>query len=523
MKDIYDAFWSKCRPGVNTYEYLEYCGNIPQAPIPTVFRPPPLYGDLVKYISKGPFDFLVEKQGDYVYSWPTVKTLDVSVRKMDRKVNYSFRQDPNHYRALTFVDNMYRDAFTTRHMTLDEVCSDLDWSKATGAAWTMAGFRKKADILRAGMVEAVMDPSVVNIKPVWKAVGKEEYRLRSDYYDQLKQRTFIVEPFELLFHRKRIFGVQNERMKNVGWSAYGVNPYSGGVQTIATRLLKHKRFFMLDGKLWDRVFALLAEVYDIKCKYIPDDPFLQWVVKNGVCSYVILPNGDIVFKTWGNNSGSGCTTVDNITGMSIILSHAFFYLGMTVKELEKVECFLFGDDVLGSHSLPDTITDEAIEKAFRYVFGLYGVELDPFLSSSDLTQFSFLGFTFRQHNGQWIPCYPLDKLAYSALHEPTYVSPNAEISKLASLMLMSAGNGEIVFNQFRQALCDVVLNVDCESAFILRKNSFASVPTYHQVIDWYLGLESINVDLVFCHVAYPLYGGVEEQKEIWPKLNELTN
>ncbi len=513
VADIYDKFWSRLQLGRDTYEYFTYCGNIPMMPIPSSPNYENVQGNLVIYIQGESRSRLEDLKGDYVFSRPSRNTLDISVRKMDRKVNYSFRTDPAHYRALGYIESMFREALTTRHMTLEEVMLDIDWTKATGVAWTNAGFKHKSDVLRSGMVKAVLDEStVLKVKPVWKAVGKEEFRTRRDYVDLAKQRTFIIEPFELLFHRKRLFGLQNERMKCVGWSAYGINPYEGGVWGMARRLTKNKHFFMLDGKLWDRIFALLNEVYEMRTKYIPDDPFIKWVVENGICSYVILPNGDIVFKTWGNNSGSGCTTGDNILGMCVCVAHVFFYLGITESQLDQVVMYAFGDDVLGSHSFD--FTDQEMEAAFKHVFGLYGVELDPFVSGDNLEDFSFLGFSFKKLGDYWIPKYPLERLAYSFLYEPNSVKVEAEISKMCSLMLMSAGNGEDYYNLFRSSLCDVLLNCDCPTAIQLRHDHFRSVPVYNSVINWYLGLEGVDTYFSkFLQVSSFCEGGWKEQKE----------
>lgn len=490
---IYDDFWGRLRHDKpNTFEFLSYLGYIPLMPIPLYPRAEPSFGSLVTYLSEFHLNYFQSVKGDYVYSWPTQKTLDVSVRKMDRKVATQFRSDVNHYRALQFVEDMFKECLNTRHMTIEEVVKDINWTKAAGPALAMSGYKKKSDVLSSGYLSSLLDESVMRVKPVWKAVGKEEYRTREDYFQNFKQRTFIIEPLELLIHRKRLFGIQNERMKMVGWSAYGLNPYEGGVSQLARKLKRHHRFFMLDGKLWDRIFAILREVYDIKIKGIPYDPFLEWVVDNGIESTIILPDGSVVSKSWGNNSGSGCTTVDNVLGMAVMIAHSFFHLGCSTSTVSDIVCNLFGDDVIGSHSLPDSITDEMIEQAFRDVFGMYGVELDPFLSSNDLTQFSFLGFTFEPYGDSWIPKYDLPRLAYSFLYEPVAVRAEAELSKLASLMLMSAGNGEEVFNQFREALCDVVLNVDCKDALLLRENNFSNIPNYLQVIDWYLGLECVS-------------------------------
>jgi hypothetical protein len=280
---------------------------------------------------------------------------------------------------------------------------------------------------------------------------------------------------------------------------------------------------MLDGVKWDRIFAMMSYVYKIRVVCIPPDPHLNWVVKNSINSYVLLPNGDVVYKTWGNNSGSGTTTGDNILGMTYCVSHSFYELGCTTQQINEFVVYLFGDDVMLSHNIPEDISDDQIEDAFRRTFSLYGVELDPFVSGRDLSQFTFLGFSFAKFEDYWVPKYPVSRLAFAFLHEHDASKPIAEISKMCSLMLMSAGNGPDIFNMFRDALLEVVINVDIAITKLLRCNNFAAVPTFTQVVDWYCGLEGQGV-VHFLHTLDDFIGGDEEQNhyEEGRKSNEIT-
>jgi hypothetical protein len=503
--------WERIHPGLDTYEFLDYIGRFPVQPLPIQARYEPMDGKYISFIEPNVLARLQGLSGDYVYSRSDYKHNDASVRKMDRAPCYDFEKCPNFYLAFAYVSDMFRECLKVRHMTPQEVLETSELDKAAGFFFSQKGFKKKADVVRAGYMSRMFDPQLTSFRPLWKAVGKEEYRLREHYLLQDKQRTFIVEPFELYFHHKRIFGNQNEAIKGVGWSAYGLNPYEGGVNRMAKRLLRNPRFIMLDGKLWDRVFAIMSYIYKMRAEGVDFDSFMEWVIANNICSFVLLPNGDVIFKTWGNNSGSATTTGDNILGMALCVAHSFLNLGLLPQQLDHIVAYLFGDDVMLSHNLPLSVSDEQIEKVFRDTFLMYGVEMDPFVSGSNLSDFTFLGFTFEKMDDHWVPKYPLDRLAFSFLHQHDKCSPEAEISKMSSLMLMSAGNGEEYFSLFRTAFMDVILNVDVAITKQLRLNNFAAVPSFADVVNWYCGLEGSCVVSNFLHTVTVLEGGDEAQ------------
>jgi hypothetical protein len=395
--------------------------------------------------------------------------------------------------ALKIVDEKFSDILRSSFFNIEETIKSIDWSKAPGFIETKSGFRKKYDLLMNGYIsEFFCFPEVINEIPIWKASGKEdEWLTVEEYMEEFKQRTFIIEPICLLFHHKRIYGRQVENFKNFWWSAYGFNPYEGGVHDMAQRLLKFKRKFKFDGKKWDRMFPHLQEVFNLKNKYLPDDPFKAWVTEHNVNSHVVFPNGDFVYKTWGNNSGSGSTTMDNILGMAICLVHS--YLRLTHGDMsifdnnEKVFAFLFGDDVVGGDNLD--YTDQEVERVVRETFGLYGIELDPYQASENLEDMDFLGFTFAQVRGYWIPVYNKSKLMHSFLYNLKRMENDGEVSKILSLLIMSLGHGEDFYTELSNIVKTILVNVDTELSLLLRENNWSMFPTYDGLFHWYVGLE----------------------------------
>lgn len=477
---------------INSYTNFTYIGRFPTPPIPRVAR---YEAPITSFKSVfNDYNWFEREMSDLVVAKNTVKTLDKSVRKMDVIPTRDYLECSYFPRVIEFVADNFREALTQTSMSIDECFSSMDMDKATGYILRQNGYKKKYQVISQGVWRQFLDLGLIKEIPLWLASGKErEYLFRSDYVEDEKQRTFIIEPFELLFHKKIIYGNQNTGMKNAWWSAYGINPYEGGVNRMARRLLKFKRFTMFDIIRYDRKFPHMRNVFSIRNRFIPESPFRDWVTENSCKSRVVLPNGDCIEKDWGNNSGSGTTTGDNIIGMAIPIVHFLLRLGVKEEEINQmVDAFLFGDDVVMGDNLdiPDDLFREELERTFR----LYGFEFDPLVVSHSLSDMEFLGFKFEKYNGMWIPKYNLGVLSFGFIHNHDQIDKIAEISKFGSIMLMSAGHGEVIYNKFRDELINVLCNYNDERVKFLKFNNFAGVPSFEETMRWYLGLESSSGD-----------------------------
>lgn len=411
---------------------------------------------------------------------------------MDRPVTREYLKCPLYKEAVEIVLEEFREALEQPPMTLDGALRSMDLTKASGYVLRQSGYKKKYQAVMTGVVFQFLSKGILDEIPLWLACGKErEFLYRSDYIGDKKQRTFIVEPFELLLHHKIIYGNQSEGMKGHWWSAYGLNPYQGGVNNMARKLLRYRRFTMFDVVRYDRLFPHMRDVFYIRNECVADSPFKEWVTNNCCDSMVVLPNGDVIFKTWGNNSGSGTTTGDNIIGMAICLVHAFLRLGCDHEQIsEMVWAYLFGDDVVLADSLD--CSDEELKEVLISTFALYGFKFDPLIISNKLEDMEFLGFKFVKMGDFWVPKYDLGVLCFGFTHNHDTVDKLSEISKFGSLMLMSAGHGEEVYNKFRVELLKVLVNFDHVKINGLKHNNFAGVPTFEETLNWYVGYESNN-------------------------------
>jgi hypothetical protein len=483
-----------------TYSYVKYIGTVPVQPQPLRAKCELVENNLFLYAPDYFKTFCNKEAGDYVVSNSTAEHLSRSIRKVDAPVVHRFREDrENFVKALDYVNSQFSVCFKAPDMDSIQILDETVLDSSSGVKFAQMGLPKKGDVLRADLHNLEFPHPNMEEMVLWKVSGKIEPRTRHDYVDEMKQRTFIIQPFDALWHTKKYYGNQNKAMKMVGDSYYGFNPYEGGVNRLAHSLLRHKRFWMLDGKGWDRLLPMMREIYLLRDQFKTADELLRWTRDNMINSYLVLPNGDVIYKEWGNNSGSGNTTCDNILGMDIVLGHVFSYLGYSKEEIKaRTHIAIFGDDVVGGDSLTE-VSDEKLEAAFRHVFtNLYGIVLDPFVITRDVTELSFLGFEFAKYCDWYVPAYPLEKLCASVRGNVKSMKVEAELAKFASLMLMSAGHGITVFNFFRNALLEIIGGSDHPKCVELRKSDLnITIPNFYSVMAWYIGFEGESFDSFF--------------------------
>lgn len=499
---MHESFMSKVVDSTTHYSNFELIGKHPAPKYPDLVNYEMPLSNLSVFIDLSDQEWLKSISGDFVISKSTNRTLDLSVRKMDVLPIYEYMFDPDFDRAYDFVSEMYSSALTATPWNVEETLEDLDLSKASGAIYTASGYRTKADLVSDGFIPELLNLNITAFRPIWKASGKVELRDRSKYVVDESQRTFIIEPFESLFHRKRLFGQQNHNLKNVGWSSYGFNPYDGGVNRLGHKLSHFRRKMEWDAVKWDRRIPHMREVCALRTTHLMDndDGFLPWVVDSLCDSVVLLPNGDLIFKSWGNNSGSGTTTGDNILAMNIIIAHAIYRVhrahGKKPPHFSVIlkSCFYatFGDDVVGGDNFE--FSDEAMYSFFLSTFHLYGIELDPLVITNNVEDLHFLGFRFKNLGGSYIPEYNLGRIVSSFYQDSEKATLSGEFSKMTSLMLLSAGHGQVVFDRLRSIVLDVLTS--CRSKELDTYRLY-ELPTFEQTINWYLGHEGSGSCFLF--------------------------
>jgi hypothetical protein len=420
------------------------------------------------------------------------KSFDTSFRKMDVAPCRSYDQHHLFERALEHTYHTYGRVFASIGdcciSNTEEVMASIVMDKSSGVPWVLLGLRTKAACFSNPAFRAYMSNWPDMIEPVWKVIDKIEWYHKDDI-DKGKVRTFIIPPADFLFWQKVLYQKQNEAMKMVHTSAYGFNPYGGGTNELALKLLINPVFFMYDVSGYDRKMPIMQEVYDLRNSYLPDDlePLYKWVSHNTVHSLLIHPDGTIVLKDVGNNSGSGNTTSDNILSHDIISNH--FVLSAIEPDFENINFFvrqLFGDDCVGSCPECDFVE---LERIIRSTFALYGYELDPVVISHDLTDMEFLGFRFGFRDGYWIPVYDQKRLLASFCYEIQNKRPSASLCKAYSLTVMAFGGDQETFNEMRTALAHHLDYFKSSTDPNIQSFVEMGVPSYSDCFSFFTGLE----------------------------------
>lgn len=293
----------------------------------------------------------------------------------------------------------------------------------------------------------------------WNTVGKVEV-IPTDNIKAGKIRIFQVPPMEFVFTQKKFTLRLSERFKGLGWSAYGFNPYRGGMHNLATSLLKKRHRICYDVSGWDKFICFIRTVYTNQAHLqdipIEDREEFSWMVQNLTNIYLRLPNGKVILKDLGNPSGSGSTTLDNIRCHIILLLVLMYWAYFekngrkpTIHEIDNQFASIFGDDnIIGVDEEFDLLGDfDWMSKKMS----LFCLKLKFLVhTQNDLDGLSFLGAHFVKRDGVYIPRFDVQRLSYSMVYDLKPLKLVPYISKIFSLFLMSFGNSEHYL--FRNAL-----------------------------------------------------------------------
>lgn len=398
---------------------------------------------------------LREYAGEFYKVSGTVKTVEGSILKMDVPRTTKFKESRHWGSVKSFVFDKLKPVLDDPvRWNSEKIISTVNMPTSSGQPWLRHGFKKKSDFYASNAAREYLfkynHPD--GFPPVWKIVDKVEW-YPVEKLDAGKVRTFIIPPAHFVHFQKMYFGNQNERLKNFWWSAYGFNPYSGGVHRMATLLNAKRVKVCFDVGGWDRSLPHMPSVYNLRMAYLDHmDPTLHWVVENTIRSFLLHPDGHLLYKYLGNNSGSGNTTTDNIIAHMLVLALALFELfDGDIQQVLDVIANLFGDDAILSFDTDKSF--EEIEKIFRDVYGWFGFTLDPFIVSENLEDCTFLGFKFACYNGFWYPKFDIGRLCASFCFEyDTGMTSTDSFCKAYSLYIMACGTGGPALDLMRDCL-----------------------------------------------------------------------
>lgn len=432
----------------------------------------------------------------------TILNFNTTIKSWDDKPQYCYSDDPAYVNAKKFFEILYSHTWERSIANSEEISDFMDWTKSPGWPYTRQGIRHKSGVVPYR--DSMFKPHI----PIWTTSGKEEFK---DINDILKHkiRVFTIPPFELLYSQLKFGKKTSLNIKNYHWSAYGFNPYKGGFNRLAQRLLSKKWRGCYDVSGWDKFLPLLRDIYTIMSNTteIPlelVDEFL-WMCAHSVDYIIRLPDGHVISKNYGNASGSGTTTRDNIFAHILIFAaglysayHTRFHEYPSVAFVAEQVVNLFGDDNV--YSLDDEFSLMCDEKFLIDHLAKFGLKLKFFFGGydADLSILSFLGAHFVKKGGVFYPKYDLARLATSMLYEKVReIELYQYVSKCFTLMVMSYPHDEhLVFKRaYANLLKSELVLSQVQTDPTVASFFIAGVPTEPELISFYQGLESAGQDL----------------------------
>lgn len=444
--------------------------------------------DALKSIAKDSYYVVQTTQDNY---FKTVKS-------WDDKPTYSYEGTDSHSFGLEFFSVFYKEIMHECVATSEEICSYIDWTKSPGWPHTYFGFRTKEELVSV-ISDTLFDDRVHHL-PLWNVIGKVEFKSREDIHLN-KIRLFQIPSFELLYSQLKFGKRISIRLMNYKWSAYGFNPYNGGFERLAQSLLLKPWRGCYDVSGWDKYLSLLDDIYSILRTHgcIPPEEIEEflWMCRN-TCEFILKTvDGNVFVKKYGNASGSGCTTRDNIFGHIIIFAaglysayYSKFGSSPTFEMVRDQLVFLYGDDNV--FALDDDFSYLCNEKFLGAHLANYGLKLKFFYGglNADLHTLSFLGASFVWFNERWYPKYDITRLATTMVYECDKLSLAQHLGKVFTLMVMARPSAE--FSTFYEAYKTLVTSNMVQSNLddpMIKSYAFVGVPEIHLIDAFYCGSE----------------------------------
>jgi len=441
-----------------------------------------------------------------------------------------FRDKFNAY-GMEFLDRFYGDIFGTM-ISPEDLCQEVDWSKSGGFTASHWGIRSKGELIKdPNFLKSDHHNNPVRTIPLTTVANKRELKKITDILEK-KIRCFFIAEWQLVKSQLRFGKDSSRKLMLKHWSAYGFNPYRGGVHNLALQLLSKRVRFYYDVSGWDKFVPLMQDLYALirNRTILPEelrDEF-EWMVKNTVAFICVLFDGDVILKAFGNASGSGMTTRDNIL-MHIIIAAAFLAEAYFMK-FGKLPDFYFVAEQIVRLFGDDSVF--AVDEEFDYVlhgmgeedgflntfFKRYGMKLKFLYGGYDypIEKMEFLGFRFHKVDGFYLPYYDPVRLAHSFIHTNDKGDTlTAYVSKCFVLAIMAYATEyrDLFIDSYHKLLDSLDPNHLTPE---LRSFKYETRLNAHILHAFYTGSESSSVDFSFFESTWREEGIKDDfQNVVW--------
>jgi len=432
-----------------------------------------------QYYSRANLQKLKELASDkYMVVRPTKDVYDKTVQSWDNRPDTPFIKSGwdktlvgcVYKEALEFLNACYGPLMRDPVMNPEEISETIDWSKSPGWPYTHYGFKTKQDVVNRMPNYSVANDTQKLKEPVYLNCAFKVEFLPTAEIQAGKGRIFQIPPLHLLYSQLKFGKKISLRMKMFGWSYYGFNPYAGGFNNLAIQISSKRWRGCYDVSGWDKYLCVLKDIYEILQKRadltIDQVDEFVWMAKNSHQFFLKLIDGLVLFKSYGNASGSGTTTRDNILAHILIFATGLYLAYYSKYEslptfdfVFKQVVALFGDDNV--FSLDEEFSLLCDEKFLTQHLGQFGLKLKFFYGGYDypLENLSFLGAHFKKIDDYWYPQYDTIRIATTMVYEfggDKSLDLPQTIGKLFTLTVMSYPTQH--WELFRSAYSDFISN-----------------------------------------------------------------
>lgn len=463
---------------------------------------------------------LMELAGDkFAVVEPSVQNVNATIASFDNAQYGDFKTKSLDV-AFDFMEHNYAQCFNDCIANDEEVHSYVDHTKSAGYTATFYNIKTKGDLCRdPGFLSSKHNLDKTKTIPMTSVVPKKELKEVKDIMNQ-KIRLFFISEYHLVLSQIKFGKRSSNNLKQYQWSAYGFSPFLGGTDKLARSLNSKIIRFYYDISGWDKFVPLMEMLYQriFRMSSIPPEhkQEFMWMMEHTVNFICVLLDGDVILKNYGNASGSGTTTRDNIL-MHVVLAAAFlieaYYhkygkfpvFSLLAQQIVK----LFGDDSVFAvdEEFDFVIHNMDSEDGFlRSFFRRFGMKLKFLKGGYDYSveKMEFLGFRFCLIDGTYYPYYDPIRLATSFIYTNDKLdSLEAYVSKCFVLTMMSFATE--YHDLFLDAYKTLIYSVKDDELTPTLKSFKAYGPLNRRVLkSFYDGDESSQADFTFFLTALKL-------------------
>ncbi|QTG10435.1 polyprotein [Marigold mosaic virus] len=350
------------------------------------------------------------------------------------------------------IHMLERVGFTECNYITDEreIFGALNMKAAVGALYT----GKKRDYFEAftdGDREEIVKQSCLRVYTgklgVWNGSLKAELRPIEKVLAN-KTRTFTAAPIDTLLAGKVCVDDFNNKFYSLNitapWSV-GMTKFYGGWDELLRKLPDGWVYCDADGSQFDSSLSpyLINAVLNIRLHFMEEWDIGVEMLKNLyteiVYTPISTPDGTVVKKYKGNNSGQPSTVVDNTLMVIIAMFYTLLKLGIPLEDHDKIcRYFVNGDDLLLSIK-PEY---EHLLDSFAELFGTLGLNYTFDSRTSKRTDLWFMSHQGMLVDNLYIPKLEQERIV-SILEWDRSKEPHHRLEAICAAMIESWGYNDL--------------------------------------------------------------------------------